>query len=393
MTEFETKHGDEREQYESGMQRDKETGKPRFDLIIPADVPYDEQLLTRIAKLLGRGADHYGDRNWEKGSGQEELDRARSSAFRHFMQWFTGEGDEDHAAAVFFNIQAAELFQSRIDEEAEDDPVHEVDVVWEAPNTGFTVWSEDGTRMWWVPNYDADTNTWRDQPATTPLADITRWTDVGWVDGDLPDWAYGGKDWPPVKLPSLSEQALTINIKSVPTEVMNLAFGGGKHRRPVPVDSPVDIEIPLPDPPAESYAMKWVREYDQHPLDSAIIPRTYPRVTVAEDDLVQQPSVMDEVLKALVVPTAEQQAIMDSVWKQRHFLFENGFSPYAVMLPGYPPEREEDRITQLFGLVVEYHPTVREALVVTQEQFWDGAWIQDQTQQEEPVRPPVDLRD
>jgi hypothetical protein len=114
MNDYQTKHGDEREQYSSGMQRDAEKGKPRFDLIIPLEVPYDDQLLTRIAKLYQRGAEHYEDRNWERGAGQEELDRARSSAFRHFMQWFTGEKDEDHAAAVFFNIQAAEYFERRM---------------------------------------------------------------------------------------------------------------------------------------------------------------------------------------------------------------------------------------------------------------------------------------
>src|SRR5690606_21266015 len=42
------------------------------------------------------------------------LDRAKSSAFRHFMQWFNGETDEDHAAAIFFNVQAVEYIKGRM---------------------------------------------------------------------------------------------------------------------------------------------------------------------------------------------------------------------------------------------------------------------------------------
>lgn len=99
---------DTRVQFEGGGMRDSQTGKPRFDLLVPENMPFDKQYLTRCARLLAKGADHYEDRNWEKFGDKEALNRARSSAFRHFMQWFTGETDEDHAASVFFNIQAAE---------------------------------------------------------------------------------------------------------------------------------------------------------------------------------------------------------------------------------------------------------------------------------------------
>lgn len=108
---FTTKDSGKRDEYESGMVRDTEEGKARFDLVIPDGQPYKEQLLTRWAELMGRGAGKYGDRNWEKGTGEKELRRARSSAFRHFMQWFAGETDEDHAAAVLFNIQQVEYLK------------------------------------------------------------------------------------------------------------------------------------------------------------------------------------------------------------------------------------------------------------------------------------------
>ncbi len=55
-----------------------------------------------------------GDRNWETARTSEEEARFRASAFRHFMQWFTGQNDEDHAAAVLFNIQGAEMVRYRL---------------------------------------------------------------------------------------------------------------------------------------------------------------------------------------------------------------------------------------------------------------------------------------
>lgn len=113
-TTFETKDSGERLEYASGMRRDVETGKPRFDLLMPHGVPYDAQMLTRWAALMGRGAEKYGERNWEKAAGQEELARFTSSALRHLQQWAAGETDEDHAAAVMFNLLAAETVTYRL---------------------------------------------------------------------------------------------------------------------------------------------------------------------------------------------------------------------------------------------------------------------------------------
>jgi hypothetical protein len=118
MTEYVTKDSGERQEYKSGMRRDLEKGKPRFDLTQPVGIPYEEQMLTRFAALLGRGAEKYGDRNWEKGEGEEELKRAYSSAFRHFMQWMAGETDEDHAAAVWFNITMVETIKYKMEQQS-----------------------------------------------------------------------------------------------------------------------------------------------------------------------------------------------------------------------------------------------------------------------------------
>lgn len=101
---FETKDSGERAEFESGMVRDTDTGKARFELLLPLGVPYDAQFLVRVAELLGRGAEKYDNRNWEKAQGDEEMERFKSSAIRHLMQWAAGETDEDHAAAVVFNL-------------------------------------------------------------------------------------------------------------------------------------------------------------------------------------------------------------------------------------------------------------------------------------------------
>ena len=105
---FETTDSGERLKYQSGMVRDISKDKPRFDLLIPEGIPYKEQMLTRFADLMQRGAQKYTARNWEKAEGPEELARFKESALRHLIQWFCGETDEDHAAAVWFNITAYE---------------------------------------------------------------------------------------------------------------------------------------------------------------------------------------------------------------------------------------------------------------------------------------------
>lgn len=64
---------------------------------------------------MQRGAEKYGERNWENAKTWEELDRFEASAFRHFIQWIDGERDEDHAAAVIFNIAAAEYVKERLE--------------------------------------------------------------------------------------------------------------------------------------------------------------------------------------------------------------------------------------------------------------------------------------
>ena len=105
---YETKDSGERQEYPSGMHRDVTTGKPDYSLV-------DLAMLTRWAGLMTRGAEKYGRQNWQKADSTEELYRFKASAFRHFVQWISGERDEDHAAAVLFNIAAAERLEDLLD--------------------------------------------------------------------------------------------------------------------------------------------------------------------------------------------------------------------------------------------------------------------------------------
>lgn len=101
--------------FEGGGMREPQDGKPRFDLLFPVGVPYEEQFLTRFAVHMAKGAAKYEDRNWEKFSDKEALERAKASALRHIMQWLSGETDEDHAAAVVFNLMAADHVKRKME--------------------------------------------------------------------------------------------------------------------------------------------------------------------------------------------------------------------------------------------------------------------------------------
>lgn len=110
-----TKDSGQRQDYASGMRRDLQDGKPRFGLIFPKGISYEDQLLTRFAGLLERGAAKYGVNNWQLADSEEELDRFRESGLRHMVQWACGETDEDHATAVIFNLMAWENTKRKLE--------------------------------------------------------------------------------------------------------------------------------------------------------------------------------------------------------------------------------------------------------------------------------------
>ena len=102
-----TKDSGDRVKFASGMNRDIQDGKARYDLIY---LP----LLTRWAELMGRGAEKYGERNWEKADSLEELARFKASAFRHFIQIMENDTTEDHYAAVCFNLAAIIMVEDKL---------------------------------------------------------------------------------------------------------------------------------------------------------------------------------------------------------------------------------------------------------------------------------------
>lgn len=99
--------------YASGMRRDTTEGKVNYLLV------RDGVLYKRYAAHLTKGADVHGKRNWtnialDPETAADEVERCRESALRHFEQWLDGETDEDHAAAVIFNMDCVELGKARL---------------------------------------------------------------------------------------------------------------------------------------------------------------------------------------------------------------------------------------------------------------------------------------
>jgi len=107
MRGFTTKDSGKRVEFESGMVRDIQDDKPRYDLL-------DRPFLKRWAELMGRGAKKYGENNWKKAASEAELRRFEASAIRHLFQWLEGDTSEDHAVAVAFNLAGAEMVKEKL---------------------------------------------------------------------------------------------------------------------------------------------------------------------------------------------------------------------------------------------------------------------------------------
>ena len=93
---YSLKQSNEKQTFETGAQRDTQESKPRLDLISPI-------FLERLGMVLTKGAEHYGERNWERGM---PLSRLLSSAARHLNQTIDGLEDEDHPAQAAWNLMA-----------------------------------------------------------------------------------------------------------------------------------------------------------------------------------------------------------------------------------------------------------------------------------------------
>lgn len=121
---YQIKDSGKRESFAGGMVRDTAAGKMRPDLI------KDGPMFLRWVRLMTNGAVKYAARNWMKAAGQEEYDRFLESADRHYEIWYTWRMyginiedmdnptteplKEDHAAAVYFNINGVEFVADKI---------------------------------------------------------------------------------------------------------------------------------------------------------------------------------------------------------------------------------------------------------------------------------------
>lgn len=93
-----------REGFETGAVRDVSEGKPRPDLFSPLAI-------ERIGLWLGKGAEKYTPRNWEKGI---PISRCMESLERHIMKYKQGHTDEDHMAAIATNAMFILHFESMV---------------------------------------------------------------------------------------------------------------------------------------------------------------------------------------------------------------------------------------------------------------------------------------
>ena len=104
MSDFITKDSGQREEFQTGSRRDTQRGKPRYDLIPIC-------ALKRVADLYARGAEKYGDNNWQLG---QPFRRTYSSLLRHLFQWAEGDREEDHLAACCWATLSLMYYENKI---------------------------------------------------------------------------------------------------------------------------------------------------------------------------------------------------------------------------------------------------------------------------------------
>ena len=112
---------DNNRKFDTGAQRDIADGKLRMSLLPPAE-------LKRVLKRYLDGADKYGENNWMQGM---PLSVYYDCAHRHLEAWWRGCDDEDHAAAVVWNILCAMWTEKNC---SKDNNISKLDDKWKYPN-------------------------------------------------------------------------------------------------------------------------------------------------------------------------------------------------------------------------------------------------------------------
>lgn len=110
---FQVKDSGKRQKFDSGMVRDTQDGKVDYTRLL------DGPMLHRWAVHVTKAEVKYPDiapgvPNWTLANSEEEKQRFKTSAFRHMIQWLRGDTDEDHAAAVMFNINGYEYVKEKL---------------------------------------------------------------------------------------------------------------------------------------------------------------------------------------------------------------------------------------------------------------------------------------
>lgn len=90
-----------RAEYGSGMVRDTEDGKERFDLLYPLNVPYEAQLVTRAFTWVDQNGP-----TWTVDDVEEHLGRLHEDIHEHIVRWVLEDQSGDHAARAFGSILA-----------------------------------------------------------------------------------------------------------------------------------------------------------------------------------------------------------------------------------------------------------------------------------------------
>jgi hypothetical protein len=99
---------------EAGFTREPDDDKQDLTWIFDIEgldlVP--RELIERLAAHYTNGARKYSPDNWRLGTDPTSLARYRRSAARHVFAWWRGEQDEDHAAAIAWNVFTYEINKS-----------------------------------------------------------------------------------------------------------------------------------------------------------------------------------------------------------------------------------------------------------------------------------------
>lgn len=115
---FVIKDSGTRTEFSSGMVRDKAEDKTEYWSMRIGP------MYRRWAELLTKGRKKYPDTasgvpNWTLAAGEAERLHAKESFTRHIEAYLDGQEDEDHAAAIIFNLNLMEYIKEKLAFEAE----------------------------------------------------------------------------------------------------------------------------------------------------------------------------------------------------------------------------------------------------------------------------------